>query len=222
MKTTDLQCFVPRQPNKSLLVESVLELFSAIEIPVENTPGTYQAMCLRFFSTLGPVIYCAIIKCFPLAVCNDCVALPYVNPDFASALKQAFSACNPPDLQLMLSSLSAKVISNQGAVLYCIKSPSRKGYIESVDLCIFLSKVFQQQFSSLYSLTSHVLIELYFSENYQTINEHPFYDVCDLVFAILEGREYLLNAVTEAFEHYNSHSALGLPLPGTGNECKRL
>jgi len=51
---------------------------------------------------------------------------------------------------------------------FCIV-PSHPG-AKAVDLPTFLSKAFQHHFTSLYKLTSEVLGEIYFSENYQSLD----------------------------------------------------
>lgn len=185
-----LQRITQRLSTKPLLVDFLLNEFDSLLCGVTNDVNKYRIICQLYHNRAGPEVYLArLINLFTVnTVARE--SHVFTTHDFLPALRANISTCSPAEANNLVSALNAKVTSSHGSTQYRLNRSSGTGFMLSTNLPLFLCKVFQDQFTFLYGMSNATLIEFYLSKNWQSDDVKPFYDICDLIFAI--GYPYLM------------------------------
>ncbi|KAE9389725.1 hypothetical protein BT96DRAFT_1002983 [Gymnopus androsaceus JB14] len=131
LKVNDLQPHVERRMNKHSLVNQIILAMRSTQYSFQGNQNCYLDTCRAFEQRFGPVLYRCLIQSLTLEVDLDREPLPYANSNFLPALRLAFSACPPDDLDRLLTALPVKKTNKDGSVLHRLNAPDGAGVIHN-------------------------------------------------------------------------------------------
>ena len=128
---------------KKPTVEVILGSCDKVFLPSNNLLDTFAAVCDHYYTSLGPIIYSAVIKSFAIEYI-EWSPHPFFNQHFVSSLKESISQYPSCDLDSTAAKFLVRSVDFHAALLFHVRTPSGND-IKSLDLHMLLSKLFLAQ-----------------------------------------------------------------------------
>lgn len=127
---------------------------------------------------------------------------------------EALNECTSETVQVLCNALSVNAVKKDTSTTYHAKRKGQRD-LTSNNLHLLLCKVMKSNFLDLYSCSDYRLVEIFVSENFETVEAHFDHNVYSLIFAILHGRGYpdgIIQSLTSALLCFaNKHQLQPLP-----------